>query len=102
AGVERAAVGLRPDRDRHDAQLAQRDRDAAVDLATIGDQDLLEHGSTAREALRLPPPSRACAWRRTPRSPRAPRRPSAPRPAGGGEGSGPPPSRPRPTARAAS
>jgi hypothetical protein len=44
ARVERAAIGLGEDGDRRDAHLAQRRRNPTGDLATIGDEDALEHG----------------------------------------------------------
>ena len=43
--VQRVLVGLRVDRHRLDAQLAARADDAKRDLAAVGDQDFLEHGS---------------------------------------------------------
>jgi hypothetical protein len=48
--MHRVLVGGRVDGDRLDAHLARRPDDAQRDLAAIGDQDLLEHGSAARRA----------------------------------------------------
>ncbi len=45
ANVQRAAVGIRKDRDAADVHLAQRANDAHGDLATIGDQDPAKHAS---------------------------------------------------------
>ncbi len=42
--MQRAHVGIRIHGDRADAELLRRGRDAAGDLAAVGDQDLLEHG----------------------------------------------------------
>jgi hypothetical protein len=41
--MQRVAVGVRIDRDRRDSQLSRGLDDPAGDLATIGDQDALEH-----------------------------------------------------------
>ena len=41
--VQRGPIALRVDRDRADAELAQRPEDADRDLSSIGDQNLVEH-----------------------------------------------------------
>ena len=43
ANVQRAAVGIRENRDAADLHLAQRANDAHGDLATIGDQNPSKH-----------------------------------------------------------
>ena len=43
ANVQRAAIGIREDRDAANLHLAQRANDAHGDLATIGDQDSTKH-----------------------------------------------------------
>jgi len=46
AHVHRVGVGRRIDRHGRDAEFFRRAKDAQGDLAAVGDQNLVEHGST--------------------------------------------------------
>ena len=63
--VQPVAVGLRVDRHRLDAELLGRLDDPAGDLATVGDQDFLEHETVPpcrlRDVYSLPMPGRKAA-----------------------------------------
>ena len=49
--MKRAGIRLGIDRDGLDAHLPRGADDAASDLATIGDQDFLEHGIAAHKGM---------------------------------------------------
>ncbi len=53
--MEGAGIGLGIDRDRLDAHVLSGADDPAGDLASVGDQDLLEHGPLSLEATHLTP-----------------------------------------------
>src|SRR5699024_4575876 len=67
AYMQRLGVGIRVNADRHDAEPARRARDAAGDLAAIGDEQRADHGAglmadrSSRTRCRDPSPTPSSA-----------------------------------------